>query len=332
MKNKLSDPPFVWTEIGRKPGRYVLNAININSELFPNSSRFLILSREFASNLSLKDCLIIEEEELSATENSIDFKNTPKDWNWSQVNYWTNTTRRFFVLEQFLESYKLDKLIHLESDNVLLDRKFIDDLFQKSNWGVKYTKQDHSLGCASVFLVNSRNELSEFNRFVINNWKNPIETDMTLLSKYLDYKNENNYLPSGDLIDTNTVFDAGTIGRFYLGGDARNNRIPYSTRGILPTTQEFFDPSKYQVKLKNNSIRLINSSKNDLLLACIHIHSKRIPGNANHLFKMVVREANAKRNWRWRTGVIDLNVLIERINSFLRRRVLRDKSTDPRVR
>ena len=47
---------------------------------------------------------------------------------------------------------------------------------------------------------------------------------------------------------------------------------------------------------------------------------------------MVVREANAKRNWRWRTGVIDLSVLIERINSFLRRRVLRDKSTDPRVR
>jgi hypothetical protein len=309
-----------------------LNAIKINAELFPNIPRYLIVSEEFAKNLTVHDCVIVREEDLLETENSRVFKNTPKNWNWSQITYWTNTTRRFFVLEQFLKTFSREKLIHLESDTVLLDKRFIDNLFLESNWGIKYTKQDVTLGCASVFLVNSRNKLEKFNQFIIDNWNSPSETDMTLLAKYISSDDGINYLPSGDLVESKIVFDAGTIGRYFLGGDARNNRIPYSTRGLLPNTKEYFDPSPYKIELIDNSVKLIDSEENELLLACVHIHSKRVPQNILKLFKKLRKEGNAERNWYWKIGVLDSTVIKERIKSFIQRRILRNKSADPRFR
>ena len=332
MINNLHEIPFVWTEIGRKPGKYVLNAIKINAELFPKTPRYLIVSSEFASNLSIKDCSVICEEDLLETAHSHKFKNTNKNWNWSQETYWTNTTRRFFILEQFLKTFDLDRLIHLESDTLLLDRKYIDDLFLDSKWGIKYTKQDVTLGCASVFLVNSMTKLENFNEFIIKNWNSPSETDMTLLAKYIDHKDGSSYLPSGNLVKEKIVFDAGTIGRYLFGGDARNNRIPFSTRGLLPNTIEYFDPSTYKIKVNKNSINLVDSEGNDLLLACIHIHSKRVPKNIHNLFRKVDKEGNRKRNWRWKIGVLDLTVIKERVNSFVQRRILKNKNADPRFR
>ena len=286
MKINTNEVPFVWTEVGRKPGKYVLNAIKINAELFPKTRRYLIVSKEFFSDILVKDCLVICEEDLFATEHSVKFKNTQKSWNWSQVTYWTNTTKRFIVLEQFLKTFELDRLVHLESDTILLDKRFVDSLFLESRWGIKYTKQDKSLGCASVFLVNSVNKLENFNKFIIDNWNSPSETDMTLLAKYIKYNDEASYLPSGNLVKDQIVFDAGTIGRYFLGGDARNNRIPFSKRGLLPSTSEYFDPSLYTVKLNKKTVYLVDSDKNEILLACIHIHSKRVPKNISKLIRI----------------------------------------------
>ena len=58
-------PPFVWVEIGRRPGKYALNAISINKELFPDQERFLIVSKQYESKLPKNLCTIILEEELN---------------------------------------------------------------------------------------------------------------------------------------------------------------------------------------------------------------------------------------------------------------------------
>lgn len=332
MQNNSNVIPFVWTEIGRKPGKYVLNAIKINAELFPDQSRYLILSQEFASKIYVPNCEIVIEEKLIQTENSIQFTHTPKSWNWNQASYWINTTRRFFVLEQFLLSFGYQKLIHLESDTVLLNKNYVDDLFKDSSWGIKYTKQDANNGCASVFLVNSIEKIKDFNRFIIDNWENPTNTDMTLLSEYQKLKSRNSYLPSGNIIESNTIFDAGTIGRYYLGGDARNNRLPFSTRGLIPNTEEFFNPSDFRVEYDGKSVRLVDSKKQVLLLACVHLHSKRVPRSIKLLIKRLLKESNANRNIAWRIGALDFGVINERIKSFTQRRIFKNKFADPRVR
>ena len=330
MQNKSI--PFVWTEIGRNPGKYVLNAIKINSQLFPDQPRYLILSKEFSKNIKDLNCEVIYEEQLGETKNSKKFFNTPKNWSWSQNNYWMNTTRRFFILEQFLEKYKLEKLIHMESDTILLNKKYIDELYEIPEWGIKYTKQDATTGCASVFLVNSLASLRDFNSFVLENWADPTETDMTLLSKYQNLKSHDSFLPSGDLNIFDTVFDAGTIGRYFLGGDARNNRFPFSTRGLLPNTREFFDPSRYVIESDGDLIKLVDKNLKSLNLACVHIHSKRIPKNLKKLVKSLIKESNVKRTRFWKLGVLDLGVINERTKSFIQRRIMRNKIADPRVR
>lgn len=330
MQNKSI--PFVWTEIGRNPGKYVLNAIKINSQLFPDQPRYLILSKEFSKNIKDLNCEVIYEEQLGETKNSKKFFNTPKNWSWSQNNYWMNTTRRFFILEQFLEKYKLEKLIHMESDTILLNKKYIDELYEIPEWGIKYTKQDATTGCASVFLVNSLASLRDFNSFVLENWADPTETDMTLLSKYQNLKSHDSFLPSGDLNIFDTVFDAGTIGRYFLGGDARNNRFPFSTRGLLPNSREFFDPSRYVIKSDGDLIKLVDKNLKSLNLACVHIHSKRIPKNLKKLVKSLIKESNVKRTRFWKLGVLDLGVINERTKSFIQRRIMRNKVADPRIR
>ena len=330
MQNK--NIPFVWTEIGRNPGKYVFNAINVNSQLFPDQPRYLILSKDFSEGIKGLNCEVIYEELLGDTKNSKQFWKTPKNWSWSQNNYWTNTTRRFFILEQFLEKYKLEKLIHMESDTILLNKKYIDELYEIPNWGIKYTKQDATTGCASVFLVNSLASLKDFNSFVLENWADPTETDMSLLSKYQNLKSHDSFLPSGDLNIFDTVFDAGTIGRYFLGGDARNNRFPFSTRGLLPNTREFFDPSRYVIESDGDLIKLVDKNLKSLNLACVHIHSKRIPKNLNKLVKSLIKESNVKRTRFWKLGVLDLGVINERTKSFIQRRIMRNKVADPRIR
>jgi hypothetical protein len=324
--------PFVWTEIGRKPGKYVINAIKINAELFPNNRRYIVVSKEFAKKIKIEQCQIVYEEDLLESENSREFKNQPKEWKWSQSSYWTNTTKRFFVLEQFMITHSYEQIIHLESDTVLLENTFVSNLFKQKNWGVKFTKQDSSRGCASVFLVNSLEKLEKFNAFIIHNWSNSEETDMTLLSKFQKSIDSDAYLPSGNLIVSNTVFDAGTIGRFFLGGDARNHRVPLSRRGLSSSGKEFFDPAPFKIIAHNSSVFLEDSSGTRLALSCVHIHSKRIPKQLNSLLKNLVKESNSKRGFIWRAGYLDIEVLKERVESSFRRRILRDNISDPRYR
>jgi hypothetical protein len=324
--------PFVWTEIGRKPGKYVINAIKINAELFPNSSRYLVLTKEFGQGVEIEQCQVVYEEDLLQTENSKAFKEQPKEWKWSQPNYWTNTTKRFFVLEQFMITYSYKKLIHLESDTILLEDTFVSNLFKQENWGVKFTKQDSNRGCASIFLINSLGRLQKFNEFVVSNWSNSEETDMTLLSKFQKSIDIDSYLPSGDLVESNTVFDAGTVGKYFLGGDARNHRIPLSRRGLNLSGKEFFDPAEFRITTVGSSVFLENFSGERLLLSCIHIHSKRIPKKLNSLLKNLVKESNSKRGFIWRAGYLDIEVLKERVESSFRRRILRDNISDPRYR
>ena len=330
--SSLSSVPVVWTEIGRRPGKYVLNAIKINAELFPESPRYLVLSKKFSKNLKLEKCTIVYEEDLESTHNSMEFVKQPKNWSWSQSSYWTNTTRRFIVLEQFMRTFAQKKLIHLESDCVLLQDDFISDLFGKENWGVKFTKQDSARGCASVFLVSSIEKLERFNSFILNHWSEPEQTDMTLLSKYQSSIDKDSYLPSGDLTNSKTIFDAGTIGRYFLGGDARNHRLPFSRRGLESSGKEYFDPSGYKVISSNSKIFLDNSLGTKLLLACVHVHSKRIPRNLTSFTNRLVKESSSKRGVIWTIGTLDYQVLKERVNSFLRRRFLRDNVSDPRYR
>ena len=99
MENEI---PFIWTEIGRKPGKYVLNSIAIHKELFPNSPRYLVVSKEFAQKQLSNICTVIVEDDIKESDNSRKFNQLNKSWTYQQASYWENTSKRFFVIENLI--------------------------------------------------------------------------------------------------------------------------------------------------------------------------------------------------------------------------------------
>jgi len=331
MNNEI---PFIWTEIGRKPGKYVLNSIAIHKELFPTNPRFLVISKEFAQKQLNNLCTVIFEEDIKESDNSRKFYQLNKTWSHKQVSYWQNTTRRFFIIENFMQVNNYKSIIHLESDCVLLNIEHVKDLFDKNDWGLKYTKQDNRSGCASIFLVNGFKSLEDFNTFILKNWEKQDITDMVLLNNYIKENDNASYLSSGSVIDSKIVYDAGTIGRYYLGGEGRNNRLPFSTRGLLPESTEFFDPSPFKVIKTENKILLANIMNPEikLELGCLHVHSKRIPGNYRNLIKRLIRESDTNRGFFWRLGKPDLTVVAERLATKTQNALFFGKKKDIRFR
>ena len=331
MSNQI---PLIWTEIGRKPGKYVLNSLSIHKELCPGSPRFLVISKEFAQKKLNNLCTVIFEEDIKESDNSRKFDQLNKTWSHKQVAYWQNTTRRFFIIENLMKVNNYKSIIHLESDCVLLSIEHVKGLFDNNDWGLKYTKQDNCSGCASIFLVNSLKSLEEFNSFIINNWEKHDITDMVLLHNYIKENDTASYLSSGSVIDSKIVYDAGTIGRYYLGGEGRNNRLPLSTRGLLPKSTGFFDPSPFKVVKTGNKIMLANNKSPEIKLdlGCLHVHSKRIPRNYKKLIQRLIKESGSKRGFFWRLGRPDLTVIAERFMTKVHTRVFFSKSEDVRFR
>lgn len=335
LENLMSNlPPFVWVEIGRKPGKYALNAMSINKEMFPDQQRFLIVSKQYESKLPKDLCTIIFEEELKKSTNYTDFNALEKQWSYSHKSYWQNTTKRFFVIENFMLKYSYKKIIHLESDCLLLTLDYLIELFSEDDWGIKYTKQADGSGCASILVVNKFQALQEFNSYVLKNWQQQDVNDMTLLGNYALYKKDANYLPSGNEVNSKTVFDAVTIGRYFLGTDARNNHYPFSRRGLTDSSPGSFNPTSYNAAFLDSGTFLIHQidSNKSLQLGCIHVHSKRIPKRYQKLINRLIRESNSNRGWFWRLGRLDFTVVSERILSKLSKVMPRTSNSDIRLR
>jgi hypothetical protein len=325
--------PIVWVELSRRPSNYLLNSIKLHVNRYPDSKKYLILNKEYEKYVDILGVHKIFVEQLPSFIDIAEFQNQSKNWKGLQKSYWTNTTARFFALNAFMKDQGINKLIHLESDCVLLTPRVIEQYFLDDSWGLKYAKQHKNYGCASIMLVNNQKELQKFLDFTSANWERDGFTDMNALGEFVVQSNSSEMLYSGSphLEGKDFVFDGVTIGRFFIGGDARNSRWPFSARGVTTKADEGFDPASYNLKAESNSVYLFNSSYK-LELQNIHLHSKRIPENFSKLLKIIAIDGSRKRNWIWSLGHIDISVLNERLVSFLQRRILRNKNADPRFR
>lgn len=331
----MSDlPPLIWTEIGRKPGKYALNAISINKELFPELERILIVNSKYRNEIPRKLCNVVIEEDLNMGSNYKRFTEINKLWSHSHESYWQNTTKRFFVIENYMVQYKIPKSIHLESDCLLLSTEYLTTIFKDPNWGLKYTKQAELSGCASIMLINKVEILEHFNQYVLENWEKPDITDMDLLGEYAETDSKSRYLPSGDVVNSNILFDSGAIGQYFLGGEARNNRFPFSDRGRISTSRGSFNPVNYRIEARRKDLYLIDthSPTEDIQLGCLHVHSKRIPRSYSKLMSRLVKESNSYRGKLWRLGRLDLRVVFERFFSKIARLNPKQENSDIRLR
>jgi hypothetical protein len=124
------------------------------------------------------------------------------------------------------------------------------------------------------------------------------------------------------------IYDAGTLGPFFLGAEPRNFRIPMRYRGKLMnlpfsgTENLTKDEIVWKIGKRESAVELFCKwNGNSVQVINLHLHSKKIPGKRSDLVKALKKGFTSKRGMFWRLGGIDSIVLLERMISFLCRRL-----------
>ena len=327
--------PLIFIETGRRPSRYLANNLHIVRNRFPNRKIVLILSKEYLREIDISGIEKVAEEEIIKNSMLLKFESIQKNWSGLQKNYWTNTTKRFFILGMYMDQHHLDQAVHLESDCILFSDKWLDEEFQKPDWGIRYPKQHDSYGCASIFIVNKLVTFNKFLDFILQNWSREEITDMNLLGEFIEIEKDASFLPSSSLIDSSSthIYDGVSIGYFFLGTDARNQRLPFSSRGRRDLNVGALALTKPEIQLTDQGVLVYKDiGLPELELVNIHMHSKRIPKSYKALERMILRDSRGRVNPLWRLGAFDKLVFAERLASFLNRRILRKKHFEFRLR
>ena len=327
--------PLVFVETGRRPSRYLVNNLQIARNRFPNRKIVLILSKEYLHEFDIANIEKVAEEQIIKNSMLLKFESIQKNWSGLQKNYWTNTTKRFFILGMYMEENRIEQVVHLESDCILLNEKWIDKEFEDMNWGIKYPKQHHRYGCASVLIVNKLEIFNNFLQFIIENWGRGEITDMNLLGEFTESEMQASFLPSGDLINGSSkhIYDGVSIGQYFLGTDARNQRLPCSARGRRDSNPGAIALNNPRIQLNSLGVLVYKDVDSpELELVNIHMHSKRIPKTYKALEKIILSDSRGRVNLLWRLGVFDKLIFAERLVSFLNRRILRKKHFEFRLR
>lgn len=323
------DIPLVWIEVGRKLPPHLIANLCLHQELLPNCQQVLLTDQTPTERVSLR--LKSLGVNVIKIESPNDYFSKKIRRSTSQLEFWINTTYRFIVLEEFMRSKKVNQVIHQESDNVILERDPLEQLFETPGWGLAYPLQAKEIGCASIFLVRELTSLIKFNTFIKNSWDKVDQDDMKLLGEFSARKDVK-ILPS--IPDFEYIFDAQTYGRYLLGTDARNNRNPFSRRGISDSRIGAIDPSREGINFelsKGRTTLLVCRNSKVSKLVNIHIHSKRIPASRAALYRMISHDIKSIGSRSWVIGRIDFRVFSERLISWTLRRILR-KDKDIRLR
>lgn len=315
----MSYIPLVWIETGRKLPHYLIKNILIHKDMYEDFDQYLVTDQKVPKSIA-NICKIVDLRNFNLYSISSLLKNK-MNRSTSQEAFWVNTTKRFFVLESFMEDLAIEKVIHLESDNLLLRGDIIQNVFSHPDWEMAFPLQAKEIGCASILLINKLKKLREFNEFIIKSWQEINQDDMRLLGKF-STSSGIEILPTWP--NEKYIFDAGTYGKFLFGNDARNNSKPYSQRGVVDQRVGAVDPKLLNFNWESAKQNLVVSAdKVDSVLVNIHIHSKRVPRSKSELERMLTKDIASIGSVSWQRGVLDVRVFIERLLSWTMRRVFR---------
>ncbi len=325
---------ILWVEVGRPIPRYAKNNFKLMSKLHSNITQYLITE----SCNQLHNQIKIDVSKMQKSEETLRFEEMKKVWPHKQEYFWYGTTARFFYLYDAMRTNQLKNVIHLETDCVLLQLDAVSNLISDARIDFAFPLQANGIGCASILYVRKPEILQKFLHHILDNWNRDHVDDMILLGEFSQEIGVN-VLPTqiGNFgSSTGFIFDAQSIGKYFMGTDARNCRIPFSFRGELDLREgsvtnllkqgsmrfkSTLGKKSIEIRVKDSSIKLAN----------IHIHSKSI---SPYIFLMNVKIRigfGFKTPVIWRLGHFDKYVFLERLVSFWARRMRRDRNFLERV-
>jgi hypothetical protein len=258
-----------------------------------NITVHLILSEILIKEVPFNDLLISSVEDYVGEKyNSfrmVGFDNNFRD------GFWTSTSSRFFILENYTKKNKINNFYHIEHDNLIYnDLKNITKILIKKNKEL-FIVIDSDYRCIpSILFINNNEILGELSDFILlNNNKNdmenlinfyfsnkervgnlpilPSDNDLELVSK-TGIKTNNTIDYSNMFDELQIIFDGAAIGQFIGGVDPRNDNS--NTIGFVNETT-IFDVSKMNILWDNNP-PLVELNNKKTKICNLHIHSKNL--------------------------------------------------------
>ena len=265
------DLPIVIVYLGSHLPDYVIKNCRYLTNTFSEKQLILVTDHKHqkikkVKNFNFKSILI--EKDDSSIDFFQDYSGHPKDF---RSGFWYLTIARFFALEFVMIKEGIDRAIHFESD-VLVSPSFPFDSFIGHK--VAFPTISANKAIASIFYVGSRGNLKNFNDFARSKIiEDPMETDMTLLSCYLNaFPDKAEDLNSQTSTSKSILFDGASFGMFLTGTDPRNTFGRSTLFGDIPDHDE--KPSKFKYSFSKESDLLITEKDNVRKLVNLHIHSK----------------------------------------------------------
>jgi hypothetical protein len=219
-----------------------------------------------------------------------------------RAGFWIKTIERFFVLQQFLNTYQAGNIFHAELDNIVFNLSELGKKLDFEGSGLFCPRDSPDRGIASLIYINDHSSLVEFNNLALDKLETNCN-DMDLLGILLSSSTRFYSLATEANFNLNTkslpwryipekaaggIFDAAAIGQFLFGIDPRNcNWILYNGFENENKGCDLWS-LKYQIDIKNGLASVGREDGSDFVnLYNIHIHSK--------LFKQTLRDGRISK-------------------------------------
>lgn len=264
LPNYLYDALYQSLLITRNTNIYILTPQKFIQDI---QNRFLKFNLDLYVSYNWKNCLKCVPLEIIPYNKEYDnyFRYLSTQLTSFRNNFWMYTTSRFFYLYEFIQSFQLTNVFHLENDIMLFEDLSLiyRDVIQKSeNYNTKiHVIKDHpSRVVPSLMFMSSADVLSPFINYILQygqSYKdgNPFLNDMQLLANYpniieLPFTMQNN--------TSKYIFDGAAIGQYMGGVDPKN------LKNANTETSLYNNPSKGFINetslFKPNTIEIINKS------------------------------------------------------------------------
>jgi hypothetical protein len=324
---------LVWVEVGRPVPRYAMENFSLTRKLHSDIQQYLVTD----SLKSFENQLVIKTSQLEKSQETKQFENIQKVWRHKQEYFWQGTTARFFYLHDAMLLFGLEGIVHLETDCVLLQTDAITTLIDTPWIELAYPLQARGIGCASILYIKNHEGLRKFLHYILENWTRTDVDDMVLLGEY-SVNSGVKILPTKiEMHDSSQefIFDAVSVGKYFMGTDARTSRLPFATRKKVDlrdgSATKLLENGflRFNSNLSHQSIE-VTVTDSRTKLANIHIHSKAI---SSSIFRMNLRLKIAfgiKLSLMWKIGRFDKIVFLERLASYWFRRVKREVNFEER--
>ena len=272
----MANSPLILIYDGKLP-KYGYNFLNFNS-LNINCNIYLICETKTLNKKKLNSSINIFDLDKYNT-NLYEFNTHKKQdyYKWRK-GFWIKTINRFFIINEFTKSNKINSFFIGELDNIFFDLDQLEKKLNQFKYDIHIPFDYEEKKCiGSLIHFKNQIKLNKLCSFIKEEIKATFKNDMILLYNFSQkYKEEVNFFPnlfnskdSKMINELNGYVDSASIGQYLFGTDPRNTfGFLYNKEIKLKNNSEkicfFYKSQRFFIYFNNKEIKLYN----------LHIHSK----------------------------------------------------------